>query len=269
MRSVALVTLFLFASPLIAQEPVATILSYHEIVPGGVPPFPTHAPPGMPDSSIQPDRYTFALEDFTAELDYLEANGYHVVALADVVDYLNGKRDALPSKAVVITLDDGYLSAYRYVYPLMRQRQLPFTLFVYPQIVSLGKNYVTWNQLQEMAQNGVDIESHTFTHPLLTLRHHSDMTAEQYAAFLQHELQGSKTEIEKHTGKTVQFVAYPYSDIDDTVLRAAEQFGYTGGTYDRNAGELIRLGKSKPLGLMRFPVEHGTTLDDFKHFLLP
>jgi len=268
-RSLALVTLLLFASPLIAQEPVATILSYHEIVPGGVPPFPTHAPPGTPDTAIQADRYTFAFEDFVAELDCLDANGYHVIALADLIDYLNGKRDALPAKSVVITLDDGYLSAYTYVYPLMRKREMPFTLFVYPQIVSVGKNYLTWNQLQEMANNGVDIESHTFTHPLLTLKHHSDMNPDQYSAFLQHELLDSKTEIEKHTGKPVLFVAYPYSDVDDAVFRAAEQAGYTGGTYDRSAGELIRLGKSNPLGLMRFPVEHGTTLEQFQKFLLP
>ena len=268
MRSFALITLLLFASPLIAQEPVATILSYHEIVPGGVPPFPTHAPPGTPDTAIQPDRYTFALEDFIAELDYLDAHGYHVIAFADLIDYLNGKRDALPARAVVITLDDGYLSAYKYVYPLMQKRQMPFTLFIYPQIVNLGKNYVTWKQVQEMAMSGADIESHTFTHPLLTQRHHDGMIADEYAAFLQHELLDSKTEIEKHTGKPVLFISYPYSEVDDAVLRAAEQYGYTGGTYDRNSGELIRPGKSKPLGLMRFPVEHGTTLDEFRKFLL-
>ena len=223
----------------------------------------------MPDTAMEPDRYTFALEDFAAQLDYLGAHGYHVIPFADLIDYLNGKRVALPAKAVVITIDDGYLSAYTYVYPLMHQRQLPFTLFVYPQIVSLGRNYVTWEELQEMSASGVDVESHTFTHPMLTLAHHSDMTADAYAAFLQHELFDSRAEIEKHLGKRVMFIAYPYSDVDDTVFLAAKQCGYTGGTYDREDGELIRLGKSKPLGLMRFPVEHGTTLDEFKKFLLP
>ena len=267
MRSSAFLALLFLATPLAAVEPVATILSYHEIVPGGVPPYPTHAPPGIPDSAIQPDRYTLALENFTAELDYLDQNGYQVIAFGDLVDYLTGRRDELPPKAVVITIDDGYLSAYKYVYPLMRQRQLPFTLFLYPQIVNVGKNYVTWAQVAEMSKGGVDIESHTYTHPLLTAPKHADMTPDAYADFLKHELLDSRMEIEKHTCKPVRFIAYPYSDVDAAVEAAASQYGYEGGTFDRNAGELITRGKSQVMGLMRFPVEHGTTLENFKRFL--
>jgi len=268
MRSI-LLALFLIAPPLIAQQPVATILGYHEVVPGGMPPFPTHAPPGIPDTAIVPDRYTLSLENFTAQLDYLNEHGYNVVAFADVVDYLNGDRNDLPAKSVVITVDDGYESAYKYIFPLMRERKLPWTLFVYPQIVNIGKNYVTWAQVAEMAKAGVDIESHTYTHPLLTARKHSELTPDAYDAFLKHELLDSKTEIESHTGKPVKFIAYPYSDVDDAVERAAKSYGYEGGTFDRNSGELITRDKSRAIGLIRFPVEHDTTLEQFSHFLLP
>jgi peptidoglycan/xylan/chitin deacetylase (PgdA/CDA1 family) len=265
----AFLTLLLLASPLLAtNQPVATILGYHEVVPGGVPPFKTHPPPGMPDVPTEADRYTLSLESFTDELNYLDQNGYHVIALADLVDYLNGRRDELPPKAVVITVDDGYLSAYRFIFPLMRERKMPFTLFIYPQIVSLGKNYVTWQQVEEMADAGVDIESHTFTHPLLTRSKHPEMTADEYSAFLKHEMLDSKTEIEAHTGKPARFIAYPYSDVDSTVEQAATSYGYEAGTYDRVSGELITK-KSRPISLMRFAVEHATTLDDFKRFLLP
>ena len=265
----ALLALLLVATPLFADGPVATILSYHEVVPGGMPPFPTHAPPGTPDTAIKPDRYTLSLENFTAQLDYLDMHGYNVIPLADLVAYLDGKGDALPPKSVVITLDDGYASAYNYVYPLMRKRKMPFTLFIYPQIVNLGKNYVTWQQVAEMSRKGVDVESHTFTHPLLTARKHPDMTADAYADFLRHELLDSRTEIEKHTGKPVRFIAFPYSDVDDAVQQAAQQYGYGAGAFDRTAGELITSGKSHPMGLIRFPVEHDTSLAAFAHFLLP
>lgn len=268
MRSI-LFALLLVATPLFAQTPVATIIGYHEVVPGGVPPFPTHAPPGIPDSSIEANRYTLSVENFTAQLDYLAQHGYNVISLGDLVDYLNGDRSDLPPKSVVITVDDGYLSAYKYIFPLMRDRNLPWTLFIYPQIVNVGKNYVTWKQVEEMAKAGVDIESHTYTHPLLTAKKHTDLTADAYDAFLKHELLDSKTEIESHTGKPVKFIAYPYSDVDETVERAAKSYGYEGGTFDRNAGELITRDKSKPLGLIRFPVEHDTTLDQFAHFLVP
>lgn len=268
MRSI-LFALFLITTPLVAQQPVATILGYHEVVPGGLPPFPTHAPPGIPDTAIVADRYTLSLENFAAQLDDLDQHGYNVIALADLVDYLNGDRADLPPKSVVITVDDGYLSAYQYLFPIMRSRKLPWTLFIYPQIVNVGKNYVTWAQVEEMAKAGVDIESHTYSHPLLTAEHHSDMPADAYASFLKHELLDSKTEIESHTGKTVKFLAYPYSDENKSVELAAQQYGYAAAVADRDSGELIRRGKSQPMRLYRFPVEHGTTLDQFSHFLLP
>lgn len=268
MRPVFL-ALFLFATTLLgAEPPVATILSYHEVVPGGVPPFKTHPPPGVLDVPSAADRYTLSLENFTEQLDYLDRCGYHVIALSDLVDYLNGRREELPSKAVVITVDDGYVSAYRYIFPLLRDRKMPFTLFIYPQIVSLGKNYLAWQQVAELAAAGVDIESHTFTHPLLTRSKHPEMSADDYSAFLKHELLESKTEIEAHTGKPVKFIAYPYSDVDSMVEQAASSYGYKAGTYDRASGELITR-RNRPISLMRFPVEHGTALDDFKRFLLP
>ena len=223
----------------------------------------------MPDVPTEADRYTLSLENFTAQLDYLEQSGYHVVPFADLVDYLQGDCQDLPPRAVVITVDDGYVSAYRYIFPLMRARKMPFTLFIYPQIVSLGKNYVTWKQVAEMASSGVDIESHTFTHPLLTSDKHPEMTPDAYDEFLKHELLDSKTVIEKHTGKSVLFFAYPYSDVDKTVEQAAKRYGYKAGTFDRIAGELITRNKSKTMSLIRFPVEHGTTLDEFKRFLVP
>jgi len=254
----------LSASSLFAVEtPIATILSYHEVVPGGVPPFKTHPPPGFPDVPTEADRYTLDTKDFTAQLDFLDQNGYHVVPLADLVDYLKGSRADLPPRPVVITVDDGYLSTYKEIFPLMRERKLPFTFFIYPQIVNVGKNYVTWAQVMEMADAGVDIESHTFTHALLTLQMHKDFTAEDYAQFLRHELLDSKTLIEAKTGKPVRFIAYPYSNVDFAVQRAARQYGYEGALYDQMTKAFIKPSTS-PMSLVRFPILHDTSLDQFK-----
>ncbi len=216
----------LSASSLFAVEaPIATILSYHEVVPGGIPPFKTHPPPGFPDVPTEADRYTLDTKDFIAQLDFLDQNGYHVVPLADLIDYLEGNRADLAPKAVVITVDDGYLSAYKEIFPLMCERKLPFTFFIYPQIVNVGKNYVTWAQVIEMANAGVDIESHTFTHSLIAARMHPEFSADEYAQFLRHELLDSKTLIEEKIGKPVRFLAFPYSDVDFAVQQAARQYG--------------------------------------------
>jgi hypothetical protein len=92
MRS-ALVSLFLVATPLIAVDsPVATILSYHDVLPGGIQQFKMTPRPGAPDIESEEDRYTVKREDFVSQLDYLDQNGYHVISLEDLINYIEGRR---------------------------------------------------------------------------------------------------------------------------------------------------------------------------------
>src|SRR5512140_309076 len=63
---------------------------------------------------------------FEQQMDYLERNGYHVVTLAQLRAFLEGK-EALPRKSVAITIDDGYRSTYDIAFPVLRQHGFPAT----------------------------------------------------------------------------------------------------------------------------------------------
>src|SRR5437764_1082374 len=137
MRRAALLMVFA-ALPLLGDDtPIATILCYHEVDAS-----PDHAtiPRRTANGSEESEqlRYTTTPSDFHAQLDYLAANGYNVIPLATLVDYLEGRSGSIPSKAVVITVDDGWACAYSEVYPELQKRALPWTLFVYPKIVGCG-----------------------------------------------------------------------------------------------------------------------------------
>ena len=256
LRWSSIVLLFLIiSSPLTAQQPVATILSYHII----------GTRTGVAADEL---RYAVSCEAFEAQLDYLQQAGYHVVSLSGLVDFIEGRRSALPDKAVVITVDDGWLDSYTAIFPELRQRGMPFTLFIYPAVVGKAPAYVTWPQVREMADAGVDIESHTYTHTSLPLRDHPGTVRADYDQFLLHELLDSKHEIEQQIGRPVRFLAYPYSNYDADVEKAAIRYGYEGALYDRDAGAFI--GRATPLmHLKRFPVMHDTTFGQFSTFLLP
>lgn len=59
----------------------------------------------------------------------LLASDYRVISLADLVEArTNGT--SLPSNAVVITFDDGYVSNYKLAYPILRKFDLPATIYV-------------------------------------------------------------------------------------------------------------------------------------------
>jgi len=53
-----------------------------------------------------------------------------VIPLSDLVDYLQGKIDLLPPRAVVITFDDGWECTYTRAWPELKKRGMPFTAFI-------------------------------------------------------------------------------------------------------------------------------------------
>ena len=228
------------------DHPTATVLCYHIV-----------ETPAAPRMHI--DR-----ETFRQHLRYLEMTGYNVIPLRHLYEYVTGKRASIPKNAVVITIDDGWRSTYTEAYPELQKRKFPFTVFVYPNIIGKTSNALTWEQIREMSDNGVDIQSHALTHPFLTKRRHRSKSDAAYAEWLQKELAGSRRILEKETGKKVQFIAYPYGDYDDRVVEATAKAGYTAAlTCDYGP---VRKG-SDPLRMKRFVIDDRMDFADFRKYL--
>lgn len=237
--------LLVSAHALSAATPQIAILAYHEVVP------------------VPVGNWAASIEDFTDQLQLLETAGYHVIPIADLHDYLAGKRDTLPSNPVVITVDDGWADAYTNIHPIMKRFKYPWSLYVYPRIVGRGTTYLKWSQILELSRAGVDIQGHTMSHGHLMRTSHPRMTDSEYTAWLEKELAASKALIEEKTGKPVRFLAYPYGEYDDVVLEAAAKYGYAIGLsslYGPNTR------KTNPLELHRFAIEKTTTLARFLEY---
>jgi peptidoglycan/xylan/chitin deacetylase (PgdA/CDA1 family) len=238
-----------FAAPKRVAEdttPTATVLCYHIV-----------EAPAAPRMHI--DR-----ETFRSHLRYLEMTGYNVVPLRHVFEFVTGKRSSLPKNAVVITFDDGWRSTYTEVFPELQKRKFPFTVFIYPNIIGKTANALTWEQIREMSDAGVDIQSHALSHPYLTRRKHRSMSDDDYALWLRKELAESKRILEKHSGKKVQFLAYPYGDYDDTVADEAKKAGYAAAlTCDFGR---VKKG-SDPLKMRRFVIDDRMDFAAFRKYL--
>lgn len=228
------------------ELPTATVLCYHIV-----------EAPAAPRMHI--DRQTFR-----QHLRYLEMTGYNIVPLRHVYEYVSGKRSSLPKNAVVVTFDDGWRSTYTEVFPEMQKRNFPFTVFIYPNIIGKTANALTWAQIREMADAGVDVQSHALTHPFLTRRRHRSMSDEKYAAWLRNELSESKKILEEKSGRKVQFLAYPYGDYDEQVAEAASKAGYTAAlTCDFGR---VKKG-SDPLRMKRFVIDDTMSFASFRKYL--
>ncbi|MEA2237808.1 MAG: hypothetical protein QOC81_2532 [Thermoanaerobaculia bacterium] len=250
------------------SQPRIIILGYHEVEKDGLPP---HAViPRQNASAPAADemaRYTVSTETFRQQMDALDTHGYEVIALADVVDYLAGRRPSLPARSAVITIDDGWRSTGSEVAAELSKRHWPFTAFVYPRVIDRHFSHpynLTWAEVAALAKKGVDIESHTYSHPFLARARHLDLAGDDYAAFLADELRCSRGLIASATGQPVRFLAYPYGNYDDDVIAAAKAAGYEAAVTVKPGVVTMR---SNPLALERYLVQHDTAMRELEGWL--
>lgn len=214
--------------------------------------------------SPQDPRMEVSRETFRQQMRYLAMTGYNVIRLRDLYDYVMGKRPSLPPNSVVVTIDDGWRSTYTEVFPEMKRYGFPFTVFVYPKIIGQTSRALTWKQIREMSDAGVDIESHSYSHPFLTRRRHGEMNDKAYAAWVERELVESKRTLERETGKPVMFIAYPFGDYDHYLVSNVARAGYAAAlTCDYGR---VRRG-SDPLRMRRVIIEKKMDFVSFRRYL--
>lgn len=167
---------------------------------------------------------------FEAQLEYLARNGYTVVRLDDLRDFLAGEK-ALPPKSVVITIDDGYESVHRHAFPLLKKYGFPATLFVYSDFIG-ARDALSWAQLEEMARSGlVDLQAHSKTHRNMAERKPGE-SDEAYRSNIESEVRTPRTVFERRlaaAGVRVRHFAYPYGSANEVVLDAMQRAQYDLG----------------------------------------
>lgn len=169
---------------------------------------------------------TISTAKFEAQLQWLKDNSYTVIPLKDLVSYLQGKTNSLPSKSVVITADDGRESVYQHMYPLVKKYKIPVTLFVYPSSISNASYAMTWEQLKELQQSGYfDVQSHTFWHPNF-IKDKEKMSADEYQKSVVMQMNKSKEVLDKKLGIQVTLLAWPFGLFNEELEEAASKAGY-------------------------------------------
>lgn len=203
-----------------------------------------------PNAGAEYEQLSVAPNDFRQQLDYLQENGYQTITFAELVGAFEGQV-SLPDKPVIITFDDGWDDVYHVAYPMLQERGMSATFFIATNWIENLDGVVSWAQIEEMSQGGMEFGSHSVTHPYLT-------TSE--ADWMEFELEQSKATLEERTGKPVTALAYPFGLYDDRVINAVREAGYrTACSIDQGwtvtANDLLTL--------PRLWVYGWTSLDDF------
>jgi len=178
---------------------------------------------------------------FEAQMKELKDSGITVIPMQDLLAWKRGEKN-IPPRAAVVTFDDGWKSQYEVAWPIMKKYGYPFTMFIYTEGVrggSLGGGEaITWEQLADMRDNGVDIEAHSATHQDLREGHtimlastggkrtKTKLTGPQYEQWVQNEVVGCKQLLEQRLGIKVNCFAVPFGNYNEHVKELARNAGY-------------------------------------------
>ncbi|HJW38021.1 MAG TPA: polysaccharide deacetylase family protein [Candidatus Udaeobacter sp.] len=178
---------------------------------------------------------------FEAQMKELKDRGITVISMQDLLAWKRGEKN-IPPRCAVITFDDGYKSQYEVAWPILKKYGYPFTMFIYTEGVrggSLGGGgAITWEQLADMRDNGVDIEAHSATHQDLREGHtitlaspggkktRTKLTGPQYEEWMHNEVVGSKQLLEQRLGIKVNCFAVPFGNYNEHVKEIARNAGY-------------------------------------------
>lgn len=186
---------------------------YLQPAPQGIPVLEYH----MVTAQDPPDarEYNVPPADFSAQLDELQRQGYTTISLRDFLRAKKGLQE-LPEKPVVLTFDDGYENNYTTLLPLLEERGMKATVFMVTNDIG-QPGYLTWDELRDMQQRGIEIGSHTANHLPLT-----DMSL----AEADDELRLSKLIMEWNRLSTIYVFSYPNGKYNSSLLDLLQKNDY-------------------------------------------
>jgi peptidoglycan/xylan/chitin deacetylase (PgdA/CDA1 family) len=198
------------------------ILLYHSIS--------AEATAGYRPFAVDPGR-------FRAHMELVAHAGYRTLTVRELGAILADPSGRVPERTAVITFDDGFDDVHREALPVLEQLGLTATAFLVTGflggtsrwLAATGegdRRLLSWTQVRELAAAGIEIGSHSHSHPELdTLP--ADLAGE--------ELRRSRALLEDGLGAAVTSFAYPYGYHTSELKGLLRQNGYEAGCAVKHA----------------------------------
>ncbi len=177
-------------------------------------------------STNTPPSTTISPENFRAHLQLLKDEGFTVVSLEEGLKAMT-ENTLLPKKAVAITFDDGYRNIYENAYPLLKEFDYPFTLFIATDAIDQKyKQMLSWDQIREMQDNGVTIANHSTDHAyMVRFRRHDEAWREITQSNIERAQERLNAELNQPVPK---WFAYPYGEFSKAMVDLLKDMKYIG-----------------------------------------
>jgi peptidoglycan/xylan/chitin deacetylase (PgdA/CDA1 family) len=191
---------------------------------------------GRPDGrKLSWDSHYYCSEEaFQKILEESEMDGWVIVPLVEIITRLKEQSKTLYfEKILAVTFDDAYESILDTLEGALNHNSYPFTVFVPTGLVgdmnrwdeskdSKPEKIMNWRQIRRLTSMGMEIGSHTCTHPHLLMLDKASQIMEVSDSMK--ELRGN---IPDYQDKEIAF-SYPFGEYDSEIIKMVTNAGYVG-----------------------------------------
>lgn len=220
------------------MNPRAAVFCFHDIVP-------TDALASVP---VTHRPYALTPEEFRVLMVEAQRTARRALPVGQVPGEMGGGFFSL-------TFDDGCASDYTQAFPILTELGLRATFFIVPSLVDT-EGYVTWAQLREMVAAGMEVGSHSMTHPFLNRCTPGE---------IRHEYEASKEMLEQRLGRAVRSASLPRGWEPPEAEAILQELGYR--VFCNSRVGWWQPG-SRALRMPRVPIRRQITAEEFGDIIL-
>ena len=166
---------------------------------------------------------------FRQQMELVKASNIPVITMTQLLAWRRGETE-LPPQSFLITMDDGWKSAYTEAFPIMQELQLPFTLFLYKNYVGShrGGRALSYGMINEMIESDLcSIGSHSVSHPFpIDVKKEAKKGPGDYEKFIRKELGESQSFLVEKFKDAITTYAYPGGYHTPEMYPIADELGY-------------------------------------------
>ena len=154
------------------------------------------------------------IEDFKKQIDIIEN---------DNIEFINPKnfetalKESRNKRKILLTIDDAFLSFYENAWPVLKEKKIPFILFVSTREVG-SFNYMNWEQIKSISkENFVEIGNHSHTHEYLV---------DENNDIIRDDIKKSIEIFKDQLGKNSDFFSYPFGEYSLNFKNIIKSLGF-------------------------------------------
>jgi peptidoglycan/xylan/chitin deacetylase (PgdA/CDA1 family) len=179
------------------------------------------------------------LEDFKSQINLIEEYKYDFIS-HDQFEVLINENNL--KKKILLTIDDGFSSFYENAWPVLKEKKIPFIIFINTETVG-SRGYMNWSQIKEISQfNFVHIGNHSHSHEYLV-----DWSDDEIEKDLKTSIKLFKEKLNHET----KFFAYPFGEYKKSYKEIVKKLGFEYA-FGQHSGVMDKT-KDK-FELPRFPI---------------